>query len=178
VEQNAVFTYYWYMDVPNLWCAGYGCGFYGFPFSNSSLMLKHGGSTYTIPPSYPPNPNGYQSYYFRDGMGNLIKAAPGDTITVGSLPLLTVPKLTGTITYSTDLLSGLAPKDGFMSVSVYDVVAQQYKQLPTLTTAAGTYEVDFSSYLDLIVGRGYQVNLYWVSLATGNEFARWFTIMP
>lgn len=166
--ENSTFNFYYAMNVPHLHCqlASNYCELYAFPFQAVTLSIVHAGQTY--PFSGTADSTGYFSAELANGSDPVFLKA-GDKVTATNLTTYTLPALTGTIAFNTDVVFGKVKPNRYFDLSVYNVCSCTTYSVYAHSNATGNYSADFTSQVDLLKSEANNIEISFIDLATGNE---------
>lgn len=166
--ENSTFTFIHSMNVPYLHCqlASNYCELYAFPLQAVTLSIKHANVT------YPFSGTADAFGYFSAELGTekdpiFLKAS--DKITATNLAVYTLPALTGTINFATDVVYGKVKPNHYFDLSVYNVCSCMNYDAYTQSNATGNYSVDFTGDVDLIKTEANNIQIKFTDLTTGNQ---------
>ena len=183
LKPGTAFTFTRDASAPYTYCemGNYECEFTGgAPGSTGNFFVKHGGSTYNFTGKF--NEYGSFGIYLYNSQGDPIFLATGDQAGGTGMPTLTLPTLTATPNYVTNIVSGKAPANRWFTIELgrYDSGLDQWNWWTkwVKSGAAATYSVDFTSLVDITD----QDSLYLlpdiVDPSTGNEIFMEKLIVP
>jgi hypothetical protein len=159
-----------WMNVPYARCTlgGYECGVRGFPNKAASMSITHAGVPHTFTGKFDKF-WGWFEVSLEDGDGHPVFLAAGDKVQGTGVPMYALPKLTATINYTTDVVSGKAPANKYFRVEVQDISEGYWYSVWAHSNASGDYSADFSSMVDMKTTKAYEVYLPYYDPASGNR---------
>ena len=166
---NANFTFGRFMELPAFNCTlGRNlCTLSGFAFTPASVQIVHRGVTYNFSGTFDSMGN-FQAR-LRNAAGVRIPLAPGDKVSGTGVAQYALPKLTLAVDYTADTLSGKAPPSRYVTVLLTDLSVSFPYEHYVLSSAAGAYNANFSSDIDLVPGMVYLAGVLYTVPSTGNQ---------
>lgn len=167
-SENVTFNFMYSMYVPHLHCqlASNYCDLNTFPFQAVTLSIVHANTTYSF--SGTTDAFGYFSAELGTEKDPIFLKA-GDKITATGLATYTLPALTGTINFATNVVYGKAKPNRYFDVSVYNVCSCTLYPGYAHSNSTGNYSVDFTSDVDLIKTEANNLQIIFTDLTTGNQ---------
>lgn len=166
VQHSSNFVFERNHSVAHIYCTlgSNSCSIYGFPFTSAALHIVHGGLTHDYSGSFDRYGSFWVNLQFAGGVPMLL--APGDKASGTGVAQYSLPNLTASIAYSTDVVSGKAPANRYFDVYVFTQSSQYY--IYSHSNAMGSYATDFTSKINLISGDPYAVQVSFQLPSTGN----------
>jgi hypothetical protein len=167
VKANSNFWFLRWMDVPYIYCqlGGNYCEISGFAFQPATISIVHAGTTYSFSGKFAAD-----GYFFAklENAGDPIFLKAGDKVSGTKLPSYTLPALTGTIYFSTDVIAGKVPANRYFDLWAYSPCSCTEYLVYSHSSATGSYNSDFSSQVDLVKMEATNIEIYFTDPATGN----------
>ncbi len=168
VLQNPQFTFSRNMAVPLIVCTSGGdsCELIEFASYPASLSIHHLGVTHTI--SGQTDQWGYISESLMNS-GNPTFLKAGDKAWGTLVSLYTLPKLTDSVDFSTNFVSGKAPANKYFQVWVDVPFPSNHSYVVwSHSNGSGNYLSDFTSQVDLLSTTGLNFQVDYQDPTTGN----------
>jgi hypothetical protein len=167
VMASSNFWFLRWMDVPYIYCqlGGNSCQIAGFAFQPAALSIIHAGTPYSFSGKF--DADGYFSAVLENA-GDPIFLKAGDKVSGTNLPSYTLPALTGTINFSTDVVSGKVPANRYFDLWAYSPCSCTSYLVYSHSNATKSYSSDFASQVDLVKMEATNIEIYFADLATGN----------
>lgn len=169
VDFNAQFNFLLQMWSPFTECylGENFCTLYGFAGRSGFLTVTRAGNPYTLTGIFDVLQNGLFSV-----TGDLtfpIALKAGDLVSATNVASHSLPNLTATIRYATNVITGKAPANSYFSIDLFSENLSTWYKMPAHSDEAGNYSVDFSSKVDLKTTDTIFITFdYWDNI-TGNE---------
>ncbi len=170
VTSNANFTFSANMWTPATYCTlgGNYCELYGFPFGAASMKIVHGGMTYNFSGKF----DEWGTFYveLKTAIGTPISLVPYDKVSGTGVAQYGLPKVTASINYTTDSVTGIAPTNKYFEVWLYPEGTGSSYEIYAHSGATGGYSANFmaSDGLNLVAGNPYTVDVFYMLPTTGN----------
>lgn len=166
------------MLVPHIVCyvGDNVCHIRSFPFQNVFITLQQDGKSYTVS-----GRSGYSGYFwgdFTDAAGNPIGVKNRAKVSGTNVAQYTLPNLTASIAYATDVVKGKAPKSRYFELWVYRMVTSSWYFKWAHSNSLGNYSKDFTSMVNLKANEPYYVEIYFMDKITGNVTDEYFPFAP
>jgi hypothetical protein len=167
-QQTAYMTFSRDMWAPDIYCqlATNYCTVYSLPRQAVSLTVTHSGVKY----SFSGVSDAWGDFYADvvNGSGVPIFLQAGDKVQGTNVALYTEPKLTASINFTSDVVSGLAPASKYFSLYVWGYTPG-WNWYWVGSNSSGAYSEDVSAYQTLLPSESSYAYIYYVDPATGNE---------
>ena len=149
-----------------------GCWGYAAPSQNITMSIMQAGKLYSFSTRTGVRGDFYIDLY--DSQHNRIYLTKGDKIKVTGVEQLTIPNMTATVNFATDVVSGAVPMNTYFYLGVVTYLpgtGTVYRSRWTTSKPfKNFYAEDFSDFIDLKADDLFTVDLSYTDPQTGNKF--------
>lgn len=153
---------------------------YNGPKKDVKLELTRGAAVTVFRPitAASPYPSWSPTFNFKSATGKSIILRPGNKVRIlnSGMPQVKVPKVTVNIDYVNDVVSGVAPANSFLAISITQTTNVS-GGFYLLADAAGNYSLDTTG-VDLVTTSGQYILITSINVSNGNGFTYRFKFTP